>query len=129
MCSNQNWPIPMINIRIHRECKTTHIIVCSLFFQYGPANFSNIGSPIFPLWFHKNHTPQVSPYWKYGRANISNMVSPKPHTTGEPISEIWVSQYFQSGWAHFSNLGSHFFAICFCEQTTVCYQTIFQKFH
>ena len=137
-----------------------HVIVCSLFFQYGPANFSNIGSPIFPLWFHENHTPQVSPYWNYGRANISNivsqkphtkttpimeiwaspywkygqakisnMVSPKPHTTGEPISEIWVSQYFQSGWAHISNLGSHFFAICVCEQTTVCYQTIFQKFH
>ena len=27
MCSNQNWPISMINIRINRECKTTRKII------------------------------------------------------------------------------------------------------
>ena len=52
------------------------------------------------------------------------MVSPKPHTTahignlGEPIFPKLVGQYFQSGWAHISNMRS---------QTVVCSHTLVWK--
>ena len=39
-------------VDIVKKMDIREVIVCSLFFQYGPANFSNIGSPRFPIWFH-----------------------------------------------------------------------------
>ena len=90
------WPPELALMLIFVE-----VIICSLFFQSGPAHFSNMGSPRFPIWFHQNHTPQVSPFWKSGRAHIGNL--------GPPILAMWAGPYFQSGLAHLTNMGSQFF--------------------
>ena len=101
----------------------------------------NMGEPIMEIWASQNFQYGFTKTTHHRWAHFGNL--------GEPIFPKWVGPFFQSGisffcylflWADNSLLSDNIpkiplrrerlgFYTSVCEQSTVCYQTIFQKFH